>query len=184
MSETKKKRIDMLLILPAGLLLLEVVIVVVLLAAGYEIKQSFMYFLILLAAFLIFQIGRQLSTRLRVQKSVGKVEDGKALADSGKPFEAVKLWKGLLLSLPRDKYLEVLDMLEETYREKNLTDGVQQAKAIRNESLNFFEMTKNPQRTTSNDRKEWQAKAMKLRRMVKALPTEPGQDLLDALDEE
>lgn len=184
MSETKKKRIDMLLILPAGLLLLEGIILIGLLAAGYEIKQSFMYFLILLAAFLIFQIGRQLSTRLRVQKSIGKVEDGKALVDSGKPFEAIKLWKGLLLSLPRDKYLAVLDMLEETYREENLTDGVQQAKAIRNESLNFFEMTKNPQHTTSNDRKEWQAKAMKLRRMVKALPTEPGQDLSDALDEE
>ena len=184
MSETKKERIDMLLILPAGLLLLEGIILIVLLAAGYEINQSFMYFLILLAAFLIFQIGRQLSTRLRVQKSVRKTEDGKALADSGKPFEAVKLWKGLLLSLPRDKYLEVLDMLEETYENENLIAGVQQAKTIRNESLHFFEMTKNPQRTTSNDRKEWQAKALKLRRMVKALPTESGQDLSDAINEE
>jgi len=88
-----------------------------------------------------------------------------------------------LLSLPRDKYLAVLDMLEETYGEENLTAGVQQIKAIRNESLNFFEMTKNPQRTTANDRKEWQTKALELRKMVKALPTEPDQGLSDALNE-
>jgi hypothetical protein len=184
MSETKKKRTDMLLLLPAGLLLLEGIIVVIFLATGYEIKESFLYFLLLLAAFLIFQIGRQISRRLRVQKSIGKVEDGKALVETGQPFEAIKLWKELLLSLPRDKYLEVLDMLEATYENENLAAGVQQIKAIRNESLNFFEMTKNPQRTTANDRKEWQTQALKLRKMVKALPTEPDQNLTDALNED
>jgi len=175
---------DMLLLLPTGLLLLEGFIVVILLATGYEVKESFLYFLLLLAAFLIFQIGRQISRRLRVQKSIGKVEDGKALEDTGHPFEAIKLWKELLLSLPRDKYLEVLDMLEATYENQNLAAGVQQIKAIRNESLNFFEMTKNPQRTTANDRKEWQTQALKLRKMVKALPTEPAQNLSDAMSED
>jgi len=184
MSETKKKRTDMLLLLPTGLLLLEGIIVVILLATGYEIKESFLYFLLLLAAFLIFQIGRQLSRRLRVQKSIGKVEDGKALVDSGRPFEAIKLWKELLLSLPRDKYLAVLDMLEETYENENLAAGVQQIKAIKNESLNFFEMTRNPQRATTDDRKAWQTKAMELRNMVKGLPTEADQNLTDALNED
>lgn len=184
MSETKKKRTDMLLFLPTGLLLLEGIIVVILLATGYEIKESFLYFLLLLAAFLIFQIGRQISRRLRVQKSVGKVEDGKALVDTGHPFEAIKLWKELLLSLPRDKYLAVLDMLEETYENENLAAGVQQIKATRTESLNFFEITKKPQRATADDRKAWQTKAMELRKMVKALPTEPDQSLTDALNED
>ncbi|MDF1520591.1 MAG: hypothetical protein P1P73_08935 [Brevefilum sp.] len=184
MSETKKKRTDMLLLLPAGLLVLEGIIVVVLLSTGYEIKESFLYFLLLLAAFLIFQISRQFSRRLRVQKSVGKVKDGKALVDTGHPFEAIKLWKELLLSLPRDKYLEVLDMLEATYENENLAAGVQQIKAIRSESLNFFEMTKIPQRATANDRKAWQTKAMELRKMVKALPTEPDQNLTDAMNED
>ena len=183
MAENKKRRIDWLLILPTGLLLIEGIIVVVLLATGYEINQTLMFFLILLAAFLIFQIWRHLSTRLRVQRSVARIDEGKELVDGGEPYKAISLWKELLLSLPRDKYLDVLNKLEETYGDQNMSAAVQQVKAIRSESLNFFEMTKNPQKATAKDRKDWQARAVELRKMIKALPTEPDQDLSESLDE-
>ena len=183
MVNNTKRKIDWLLILPAGLLLIEGIIVIVLLATGYEITQPMMFFFILLAAFLAFQVWRHLSTRIRVQKAVAKIDEGMALVDSGQPFEAIGLWKELLLSLPRDKYLDVLNMLENTYGEQNIYEAVQQVKAIRSESLNFFEITKNPQKATAKDRKDWQARALELRKMIKALPTEPGQDLSESLDE-
>jgi hypothetical protein len=183
MQNKKNKKIDWLLILPAGLLLIEAIIVVVLLATGYEITQPMMFFLILLAAFLAFQVWRHLSIRIRVQKAVAKIDEGKALIDSGQPVKAIRLWKELLLSLPRDKYLDVLNMLEDIYGEQKMNEAVQQVKAIRSESLNFFEMTKNSQKATTKDRKDWQARALKLRKMIKALPTEPGQDLSESLEE-
>lgn len=182
MSEKEQKQFNMLLVLPAGLLLLEGIIVIVLLALGYEINQSLLFFLVLLAAFLIFQIGRQLSTRLRVQKAIGKVEDGKAMVDSGHPFKAIKLWKNILLSLPRDKYLEVLTLLEKTYEEQSINAALQQVNAIRSESYNLFEKTKIPKNATAKDRKEWRTKALEIKSMIKALPTEPNQDLSDALN--
>ena len=183
MVNNTKRKIDWLLILPAGLLLIEGIIVIVLLATGYEITQPMMFFFILLAAFLAFQVWRHLSTRIRVQKAVAKIDEGITLVDSGEPFEAIRLWKELLLSLPRDKYLDVLNKLEDTYGEQNINEAVQQVKSIRSESLNFFEMTKNPQKATAKDRKDWQARALELRKMIKALPTEPGQDLSESLDE-
>lgn len=183
MADNKNRRIDWLMILPASLLLIESIIVVVLLATGYEINQPMMFFLILLAAFLGFQVWRHLSTRLRVKKAVGQIDDGKALVDSGQPYEAIKLWNELLLSLPRDKYLDVLTLLEETYADQNMTEAVQQVKAIRSESQNFFAMTKNTQKATAKDRKDWQARALELRKMIKALPTEPDQNLSESLNE-
>ncbi len=183
MENKKKNNIDWLIILPASLLLIEAIIVVVLLATGYEIDQALMFFLILLAAFLIFQIWRHLSTRLRVQRSVAKIEEGKDLVDSDQPYEAISLWKELLLSLPRDKYLDVLTLLEETYEEQNMSEAVQQVKAIRAKSVDFFEMTKISQKATAKDRKDWQARALELRKMIKALPTEPDQDLSESLNE-
>jgi len=183
MADEKKRRIDWLLILPASLLLIEAITVVILLATGYEIDQTLMFFLILLAAFLIFQVWRHLSTRLRVQRSVAKIDEGKDLVNSDKPFEAISLCKELLLSLPRDKYLDVLNMLEETYADQDMSEAVQQIKAIRAESLDFFEMTKNAQKATAKDRKNWQARAVELRKMIKALPTEPDQALSESLEE-
>lgn len=183
MVNNTKRKIDWLLILPASLLIIESIIVVVLLAVGYEITQPIMFFFILLAAFLSFQVWRHLSVRIRVKRAVAKIDEGKTLIDSDQPFEAIELWKELLLSLPREKYLDVLNMLGTTYEEQDLNEGVEQVKAIRSESLNFFEMTKNPQKATANDRKDWQARALELRKMIKALPTEPGQDLSESLEE-
>lgn len=182
MKNNKNKKVDWLLILPASLLLIESIIVVVLLATGYEITQPMMFFFILLAAFLSFQVWRHLSIRIRVKRAVAKIKEGKALIDSGQPYEAISLWKELLLSLPRDKYLDVLTMLEDIYEEENIDEGVQQVRVIRSESLNFFEMTKNPQKATAKDRKDWQARTVELRIMIKALPTEPGRDLSETLE--
>jgi tetratricopeptide (TPR) repeat protein len=183
MQNKKNRKIDWLLILPAGLLLIEGISVVVLLATGYEITQPMMFFLLLLAAFLAFQVWQHLSVRIRVQKAVAKIDEGKVFIDSGQPFEAIGLWKELLLSLPRDKYLDVLNMLEDVYGEQNMNEAVQQVKAIRSESLNFFEMTRDPQKATAKDRKDWQARALELRKMIKALPTEAGQDLSESLED-
>jgi hypothetical protein len=183
MADNKKRRIDWLLILPGSLLLIEIIFVVVLLVTDYQITQPMMFFLILLGIFLIFQIWRQFSTRLRVQRSVAKLDEAKSLVDSGKPFEAISLWKQLLLSLPRDKYLDVLTMLQETYANQDMQKAVQQVKAVRSESLNFFELTKNAQKATAKDRKDWQARALELRKMIKALPTEPDQSLSESLEE-
>jgi len=181
MPEKKKNKIDLLLILPASLLLVEVIVVVVLLATGYEINQPSMFFLFLLALFLIFQIWRQLSSRLRVKRALSKIDDVKALIDSERPFETIKLLKDLLLKLPQTEYLDALTMLEELYRDNEMDAAVQQVKAIRSESLNFFEMTKNLKKATGKDRRDWQTRAFKLQKMVKALPTEPDQDLSDII---
>ena len=183
MTNNKKRRINWPLILPAGLLLIESIIVVVLLATGYEIDPLMMFFFILLAAFLAFQISRQLLTRIHVRRAVGKIDDAKALINNGQPYKAISLLKELLLRLPRDKYLDVLTILEEAYADQNMNNAVQQIKAICSESLNFFEMTKNPQKATAKDRKDWQARALGLRKMIKALPTEPDQDLSESLNE-
>lgn len=183
MTEKKKNNVDWLLILPASLLLIEGIIVVVLLASGYEINQPMMFFLILITIFLAFQVWRHLLTRLRVKRAIGKIDDGKALVESGQPFKAIKIWKEVLLSLPRDKYLDVLSMLEETYANQNINEAVQQVKAIRSESLNFFEMTRTPKKATANDRKNWKARALELRKMINALPTKPDQDLSESLNE-
>lgn len=183
MTDNKKQKINWPLILPAGLLLIESIIVVVLLATGYEIDPLMMFFFILLAAFLAFQTSRQLLARIHVRRAVGKIDDAKALIDNRQPYKAISLLKELLLRLPRDKYLDVLTILEETYADQNMDEAVGQIKAIHFESLNFFEMTKNPQKATAKDRKDWQARALELRKMIKALPTEPDQDLSESLNE-
>jgi hypothetical protein len=64
-----------------------------------------------------------------------------------------------------------------------MNEAVQQVKAIRSESLNFFEMTRDPQKATAKDRKDWQARALELRKMIKALPTEAGQYLSESLED-
>ena len=183
MKNRTNKKIDWVLILPASLLLIETIIVVVLLAAGYEINQLMMFIFILLAGFLAFQTWRQISLRLHVKKAVKKIDKGKKLVDLGRTFEAIDLWKNIIPSLPRDKYLDVLNLLEEAYQDQEMNAGVQQVKAIRSESLNFFQMTKDPRKATIKDRKDWQARALEIRKMINALPTEPGQDLSESLDE-
>ncbi len=183
MVDKNKRKIDWLLILPGSLLLIEGIVVSVLISSGYKISQPMIFFLVLLAGYLVFQLWQHLSTRFRVQNSVNKINDGKVMVESGQPFEALKLWKELLLNLPRENYLDVLAMLEEVYLDQEMNAGIQQIKAIRSESLNFFEMTRETKKATAKDRKDWQAKAFAVRQMIKALPTEPDQELSDVKDE-
>lgn len=179
MSEENKKQLNLSLLLPAGLLLLEIIVILVMLATGYEITGFLLSFFILLAFFLIYQIARQQINNWQIKQAVKKIGQGKALADSNQPMQAIKLWKELLLKIPREKYLIVLEMMEETYQEQDMNEAVQQVKAIRSESVEFFEMTQGIERFTRRDQRKWKARAFELRKMIKALPEEKDQNLSD-----
>jgi hypothetical protein len=172
MAENKKKQPNWPLLLPIGLLLVDIIVIVVMRIAGYGISQYLFFFFILLGIFLLYQIGKQLIALWRVQSAIGKLGDAQKLAESGQPMEAVKLWKKLLLSLPRDKYLEVLSLIEDTYKHENMSKAVQQVKAVYSESIEFFKMTKNVEQITAKDRRDWQARAYELRNMISVLPEE------------
>lgn len=179
MTEENKKGINLNLILPAGLLLLLVIVFVVLVVAGYQITQFLFYFFLLLGIFLVFQVAKQLITEWRVKQAIKKIDDADLLAESGQPMEAIKLWKNLLLSLPKDQYLEVLRKMEETYQDQNMTKAVEQVKAIFSESLTYFKMAKGADRGTPKDKQDWRTRAYELRNMIKALPEAPDQNLTD-----
>ena len=183
MENDSNIKLDLRLLLPAGLLILETVAFIVLLVIGFEITPLMTFFFIIIGIFLSFQVSRQLALRVRVQKSLDRMKEGKKLIKEGHTFKAIKLWKELLSNLPKSEYKDVLDLLEETYGAQNMNAAVQQVKAIRSESLNFFEKTKNPQKATIHDRREWQTTALEIRKMIKALPTEPNQDLSESLNE-
>lgn len=179
MTENKKQRLNPLLLLPAGLLVLEIVIYIILGIAGYEITKSLTTVFILFAIFLIYQIGKQLYLKWRVTNAVKKIETAQELADSGSPMMAIRLWKKLLLNLPKEHYLDVLSAMKETYQQAGMIDAVQQVKAIQSESIEFFEWTRNVEGRTAKDRRKWQNRAIALRTMVKALPDEKGESLSD-----
>lgn len=183
MTQENKKQHNLSLLLPAGLLLLEIVAVIVLLASGYEITEFLLTFFILLGLFLLFQVARQLFTTWRVNRSFKRINAADEFAESGQPLEAIKIYKKNLLSLPKEKFLNVLFKMRRIYEEQNMVEAVQQVKAIHSESLEFFEMTKNRKRASYNDRRNWQARAIELRNMIKALPIEKGQDLSDVRQE-
>lgn len=184
MTDQNKNRTNLSLLLPLGLLLVEVIAIVILLATGFEINQTMIFFFFLLGIFLLWQIGRQLITQYRVKQAVKKTREADSIAESGRPMEAMKIWKKLLLSLPRDKYLETLSKMEKVYKNQEMEEAVQQVKAIHSESLEFFDMTQNIKRITAKDRRKWQARAYELRKMISALPEEKGQSLVDVKPEQ
>jgi len=184
MIEQNRKPFDLSLILPLFLLILEVVAIVVLVTTGYEITQFFVFFFILLGAFLVFQVGRQLFARWRIRQAVTKVKEGQALAEAGENLRAIRLWKCLLFSLPKEQFLDVLHRMETIYEEEHMDEAVQQVQAIQAESKEFFEMTRNLRKATPQDRRNWKALALELQKMIKALPEEPGLDLSDTKPEE
>lgn len=172
MAENKKSQPNWPLLLPIGLLVVEIIVVVIMRLSGFAISQYLFYFFIILGFYLLYQIGKQLILQMRVRNALNKLVEAKQLADSGKPFEAIRAWKILLLQLPRDKYLEVLTLIEETYQQLGMTKAVQQTKNIHSESIEFFELTGQVQRATNQDRQDWQLQANELRNMINDLPEE------------
>jgi len=183
MSEQSKLPLDLNLILPAALLILEVIAIIILVLTGYKITQFLLIFFILLGAFLVFQVGRQLFARWRIHQAVTKVKEGQMLADAGKNLRAVRLWKSLLFSLPEKGFFDVLQRIASAYKEEDMPEAVQQAHAIQAESRGFFEMTRNLRKATPKDRRNWKARALELQKMIKALPEKPGQDFTDTKPE-
>ena len=184
MTDQNKKRPNLSLLLPLGLLLVEVIAILVLLLTGTEITQSLIYFFVLLGIFLFWQVGRQLLTEWRVKQAINKAREADSIAKSGRPMAAMKIWKKILLSLPRDKYLDTLSKMEDTYKDQGMKEAIQQVRAIHSESVEFFNMTQNIKRITPKDRRNWQARAYELRNMISALPEEKGQSLSDVKPEE
>lgn len=183
MTDQNQKRPNLSLLLPLGLLVVEVIAILVLLLTGFEITQSLIFFFVLLGIFLLWQVGRQLLTEWRVKQAIIRAREAESIAESGRPMEAMKIWKNLLLSLPREKYLETLSKMEKTYKDQEMDDAIQQVKAIHSESLEFFDMTQNTKRITPKDRRKWQARAYELRKMISALPEKKGQSLSDVKPE-
>ena len=179
MNDDNQKTLDLRLILPSSLLILEAVALIILLASGYEITQFLLLFFILLGAFLVFQVGRQLVARWRFRQAVTKIKEGQALADAGKNLQAIQLWKSLLLSLPKEHFIDVLQRMETAYDDENMNEAFQQVEAILAESKDFFKLTNKRRKATAQDRRDWKAQAFKLQKMIKVLPEEPGQDLSD-----
>ncbi len=172
MTEKKPKGINLQLLVPAALLVLLVVVFVILVVAGYQITQFLFYFFLLLSIFLVYQVARQLFTEWRVKQAIKKINTAESLADSGRPMEAIKVWKSLLFSLPQEEYLVVLKKMQKTYQEQNMIHAVEQVKAIHAESLTFFEMAKSAQRGSPKDKQDWRTQAYELRTKIKALPEE------------
>ena len=161
------------------MLLIEIVVIVIFLVSGYEITPFLLYFLIFLGIFLIYQIVRQVQFSWQSKRAAKEVEIAESLVKAGKPMEAIKKWKEVLLKLPKNQYLATLSKMEKTYENQEMKEAVQQVKAISSESIEFFEMTRQINRVSPQDRRRWQARAFELKNMIQALPEEKGQDLSD-----
>ncbi|MFW5713070.1 MAG: hypothetical protein ACOCYU_00180 [Brevefilum sp.] len=183
MNQDNKRTLDLSLILPLSLLILEIIVIIVLLTSGYEITQFLIFLFILLGAFLVLQVGRQMLNRWRINQAVVKIKEGQILMDAGHNLQAIQLWKSLLFSLPKEHFFDVLQRIESAYEKEEMEEAIQQIQAIKAESKDFFQMTRNLQKATAEDRRDWQARAFKLQNMIKALPEKPGQDLSDTKPE-
>ncbi len=172
MTENKKSQPNWPLLLPIGLLIVEIIVVIIMRLTGFTISQYLFYFFILLGVYLLYQIGKQLFIQMRVRSVMKKFDEAKHLADSGQPFEAIKEWKKLLLQLPREKYLEVISMMEETYKKLEMSKAVQQTKNIHSELIEFFELTKQNQKPTNQDKQDWKLRVNEIRNMISDLPEE------------
>jgi len=184
LTENKFKRLNGSLLLPIGMLVMEGIVFLVLLATGYEISPLLRNFLLILGAFLVYQIGRQILILINMSKAVSQIDEGDQLVESGQPMRAIKLWKDSLIKLPRQQYQAVLSKLEATYQQENMRHAVQQVKAIRSESDALFSIANEAKRLTAKDRNDWQARSLKIRDMIQALPVEKGQSLSEAISEE
>jgi hypothetical protein len=177
MTKANKLKQNLPLLLPAGLLLLEITAIVVIIASGYEVTTYFFFFAALLSFFLIYQIGQQLTIKRRVNKALKDIDKAEDLINDGKTMAAIKLWKDLLISLPKKQYLNVLSRMESTYQEQAMSNAVKQVKIIKSKSKKFFEMTGSGKKLTPKERQAWQSQALELQNMVHALPEDKASDI-------
>ena len=172
MSAKPKLQPNWSLLMPAILLLVECVALIALNQMGYRIPQNLLYIFIALGIFLVYKIGKQLSTILRVKGALRQLKSVDKLVEAGHGMAAIKEWKKLLLSLPEDKYLEILQRMETIYAQEDMQEAVMETKMVHAESVEFFEAfsaTNNHQMIT---RQDWQNKAISLRNMIRDLPEE------------
>jgi hypothetical protein len=184
MDQKNKKPFNPLLIVPIGLLSLIVIVMVVFFIIGYEITTSIVFFFLLLSAFLVMQIIKQVKTRYQVKKAVEDIQKADDLAVDGDIISAIKIWKNLLLTLPKEQYLSVISKLEAAYQKENMDNAVEQTRAIKSKSLKFFNAVQNNKKVSPKDRQEWQTQVKEIRTMVTALPEEPEQSLEDTIQED
>ena len=184
MDQKNKKQLNPALFLPIGLLLLIVIVMVVFLIIGYDINTSIIFFFLLLSSFLVLQIIKQVKTRYQVKKAVEDIEKADELAMQGDSMSAIKTWKSLLHTLPKEQYLSVLSKLEAAYQKKDMENAVEQTRAIKSKSLKFFNAVQNSKKVSPKDRQEWQTQVNEIRTMVTALPEESEQSLEDAIQDE
>jgi len=184
MTQNKKRRLNITLLLPVGMLILEGIAVLVLMATGQEISPLVRNFLLLLGVFLVYQIGKQIFAVSKMTNAIQQIAEGDQLVQAGEPMHAIKLWKDLLTRLPKEHYLNVLSKLEMTYQQESMNHAVQQVKAIQSESTALFSIAEDAKRMSTKDREAWQARSLKIRDMIQALPVEKGQNLSEAISEE
>ena len=177
MTEENKKRIDMSLVLPIGLILIEVIAVIGLMVLGYEIPKFLSSFLIFLDIFLVLQIAQQLLLKHQIKKATLETKRAIELADSDQPMEAIKTWKDVILSLPKEKYLDALARMGKIYQAQEMTNAVQKVKDIHAESIALFDLSQNIKRTSQKDQHDFQSMTSKLRQMVQELPEENAQTI-------
>jgi hypothetical protein len=151
-------------------LAIEGIVYIILVSYNVEITQSLTLFLLLIAALLLYQVILQIIQLVKVNTAIKKSDDAKQWAESGREMDAIKEWKKQLLILPRDKYLEVLDEVVNTYQKLEMKNGVQKAQHLIKSSHEFFDMVNNAKKATPAVRQEWQEKSNDLRKMVKELP--------------
>ena len=170
MAGNKKNRINLPLLLPVGGLIIEGIAFAILMSYHVEISQSLSLFLILIASLLLYQVVMQVIQLVKVNIAVKKSGDAKQLIESGHGMDAIKEWKKQLLILPRDQYLQILDEVVNAYEKLGMQNGVQKTEHLIKNSHEFFALINSTKKATPAARKEWQEKAIALRKMVKELP--------------
>lgn len=170
MSDSAKKQINWPLLIPLGLLAIEIIVVLALYLFSVELNQNLIFFFSVLAIYLVYNVLRQLYSLYRAKFAVSRSKKAEQYAEAGQWPEAVKLWKKLLLNLPREEYLATIEKLQNVYRDLGMSEGVRQTKALHAESMDFFTLLEKTEEPTGQDRRKWQIKAQQLQNSIKALP--------------
>ncbi len=172
MSDKPKSQPNWSLLMPAILLLVECIALVALYQMGYTIPQNLRFAFLALGIFLLYRIARHLTTTLRVKTALRQLKSVDKLVESGQMMSAIKEWKKLLLSLPEEKYLEILNRMEKVYEQEEMSNAVKETKMVQAESIEFFEAISAANTGQRISRQDWHDKAISLRNMIRNLPEE------------
>ena len=172
MSAKPKLQPNWSLLMPAILLLVECIALIALNLMGYRIPQNLLYIFIALGIFLVYKIGKQASAILRVKSALQQLKSVDKLVEAGHVMAAIKEWKKLLLNLPENKYLEILQRMETIYAQEDMQEAVKETKMVHAESVEFFKAFSAINNHQMITRQDWQNKAISLRNMIRALPEE------------